>query len=183
MRRHGRSQAFDARQLAYGIIYIPADFSDNIARMKQTQVTLYSDMSGLLYYKALLTANTNVSLSMNVDIKAARAGNTTNRQDEITQYPIAYQDVAIYNPQNGFASFLIPAVLMLIIQQTLLLGIGLGAGTARERNSFHDLVPINRHYHGTLRIVMGKGLCYYMIYALVSVYMLCVVPSCSASTK
>ena len=26
-------------------------------------------MSGLLYYKALLTANTNVSLAMNADIK------------------------------------------------------------------------------------------------------------------
>ena len=82
----------------------------------------------------------------------------------------------MFNPTNGFAAFLIPAVLILLIQQTLLLGIGLSAGTARENNRFKDLVPINRHYNGTLRIVMGKGLSYYMVYSLVSVYVLCVVP-------
>ena len=161
---------------AYGIIYIPAHFSDDIAQGKQTQVSIFCDMSGLLYYKALLTANTNVSLEMNADIKMERAGNTTARQDEITAYPIEYEDVAIFNPTNGFAAFLIPAVLMLIIQQTLLLGIGLSAGTAREQNRFKDLVPINRHYNGTLRIVMGKGLSYFMVYSLVAVYILCVVP-------
>lgn len=161
---------------AYGIIYIPAHFSDDIVQGKQTQVSLFCDMSGLLYYKALLTANTNVSLAMNAAIKMERAGNTTARQDEITAYPIEYEDVAIFNPTNGFAAFLIPAVLILIIQQTLLLGIGLSAGTAREHNQFKDLVPINRHYNGTLRIVMGKGLSYFMVYSLVAVYILCVVP-------
>lgn len=161
---------------AYGIIYIPAHFSDDIAGGKQTQVSLYCDMSGLLYYKSLLNTNTNVSLAMNADIKMQRAGNTTDRQDEITAYPIEYEDVALFNPTNGFAAFLIPAVLMLIIQQTLLLGIGLSAGTAREQNRFKDLVPINRHYNGTLRIVMGKGLSYFMVYSLVAVYILCVVP-------
>ena len=161
---------------AYGIIYIPAHFSDDIVQGKQTQVSIFCDMSGLLYYKALLTANTNVSLDMNAAIKMERAGNTTARQDEITAYPIEYEDVAIFTPTNGFAAFLIPAVLILIIQQTLLLGIGLSAGTAREHNQFKDLVPINRHYNGTLRIVMGKGLSYFMVYSLVAVYILCVVP-------
>ena len=163
-------------RLAYGIIYIPSDFSSNIARGKQTQVSIYCDMSGLLYYKSMLLANTAVSLKMNKDIKIARSGNTTDRQDEITAYPIDYEDVSIYNPTNGFAAFLIPAVLILIIQQTLLLGIGLAAGTAREHNRFKDLVPINKHYNGTLRIVLGKGLSYFMVYTLVSFYVLCIVP-------
>ena len=152
------------------------DFSSDIAQGKQTQVSIYCDMSGLLYYKSMLLANTAVSLDMNEDIKIARSGNTTDRQDEITAYPIEYEDVAMFNPTNGFAAFLIPAVLILIIQQTLLLGIGLSAGTARENNRFKDLVPINRHYNGTLRIVLGKGLSYFMVYALVSVYVLCAVP-------
>ena len=161
---------------AYGIIYIPAEFSKDIARGIQAHVNIYCDMSGLLYYKSMLLANTAVSLDMNRDIKIARAGNTTDRQDEITGYPIEYEDIALYNPTNGFAAFLIPAVLILMLQQTLLLGIGLSAGTARENNRFKDLVPINRHYNGTLRIVFGKGLCYYMIYSVISVYVLCIVP-------
>jgi ABC-2 type transport system permease protein len=65
---------------------------------------------------------------------------------------------------------------MLIIQQTLILGIGLSAGTAREHNRYRDLVPLGQHYRGTLRIVLGKGLCYLMIYAVISVYELCIVP-------
>ena len=161
---------------AYGIIHVPATFSEDIAEGRQTHVSVLVDMSGLLYYKSLVLANTEVSLDMNAEIKLQRAGNTTERQDEITAYPIKYKDVALYNPTNGFAAFLLPAVLILIIQQTLLLGIGLSAGTAREHNRFRDLVPIDRHYHGTLRIVLGKGLSYLMVYAVVSVYLLCVVP-------
>lgn len=160
----------------YGVIYIPESFSSDIAKGIQTQVTLYCDMSGMLYYKAILTASTEVSLKMNKAIKAKRAGNTTDRQDEISATPITYEAVNLFNPQAGYASFLLPAVLILIIQQTLLLGVGLSAGTARENNRFRDLVPLSRQYQGTLRIVLGKSSAYFIIYAIVSAYILCVVP-------
>ena len=160
----------------YGIIYIPEEFARNISQGKQVSVSIFSDMSGLLYYKSLLMATTNVSLDMNKDIKIERMGNTTARQDEIGTAPIEYEDISLFNPQDGFASFLIPAVLILVIQQTLLLGIGLSAGTARETNKFQDLVPLSRKYNGTLRIVLGKSLAYFLIYAIVSAYVLCVVP-------
>ena len=160
----------------YGIIYIPEEFARDISQGKQTSVSIFSDMSGLLYYKSLLMATTNVSLEMNKDIKIKRMGNTTARQDEISTAPIEYEEVSLFNPQDGFASFLIPAVLILIIQQTLLLGIGLSAGTARETNRYQDLVPLSRKYNGTLRIVLGKSLAYFLIYAMVSAYVLCAVP-------
>lgn len=164
------------RREAYGIIFIPAEFSDDIAAMRQTHIKLFCDMSGLLYYKSILIANTAVSLDMNKDIKLTRAGNTTDQQDEITAYPLEYEDISMYNPTNGFAAFLIPAVLILIIQQTLLLGIGMSAGTDKEKNKFGKSVGVRRTRHGIFRVILGKGLCYYMIYALVSVYVLCVVP-------
>lgn len=160
----------------YGVIYIPENFSSDINKGIQTQVTLYCDMSGMLYYKAILTASTEVSLKMNKAIKVKRAGNTTDRQDEISATPITYEAVNLFNPQAGYASFLLPAVLILIIQQTLLLGVGLSAGTARENNRFRDLVPLSRQYQGTLRIVLGKSSAYFIIYAIVSAYILCVVP-------
>ena len=160
----------------YGVIYIPENFSSDITKGIQTQVTLYCDMSGMLYYKAILTASTEVSLKMNKAIKVKRAGNTTDRQDEISATPITYEAVNLFNPQAGYASFLLPAVLILIIQQTLLLGVGLSAGIARENNRFRDLVPLSRQYQGTLRIVLGKSSAYFIIYAIVSAYILCVVP-------
>lgn len=157
----------------YGIIYVPESFSRDIAKGTQTRVTLYCDMSGMLYYKAMLTANTNASLTMNKQIKIERSGNTTSRQDEVSTTPIKYEDISLFNPQNGFASFLIPAVLMLIIQQTLLLGIGLLAGTAREQNLLYGLAPTGSC---APYIVLGKALAYFMVYAVMATYMLCLVP-------
>lgn len=122
-----------AHREAYGIVYIPHDFTRSMARMQQTHVNVYCDMSGMLYYKAILSAATDVSLDMNARLKIQRAGNSTRRQDETTAYPLQYQNIALFNPQSGFASFLLPAVLVLIIQQTLILGIGMEAGTRRER--------------------------------------------------
>ncbi len=165
-----------ARRDIHGIMYIPEDFSRQLAGGRQTGVSIFCDMSGLLYYKALLTANTNVSLAMNADIKAVRAGGATAEQNRVAAHPIAYEEVSLYNPQNGFATFLIPAVLMLILQQTLLLGVGISAGTAREHNRSRELIPINSHYSGLLRIVLGKAFTYLLVYIPVSVYVLGVIP-------
>lgn len=161
---------------AYGAVYVPRDFSRRLARGEQVNVSAYADMSGLLYYKSVLTANTNVSLAMNAQIKVKRAGGTTAEQDLVAEHPIAYEEVSLYNPQNGFATFLIPAVLILILQQTLLLGVGMAAGTAREQNRFRYLVPVGRRHTGLLRIVWSKSFAYLLIYIPLSVYVLGVVP-------
>ncbi len=159
----------------YGIIYLPEDFSRAIHRMEQTRVSLYCDMSGLLYYKALLVACTDVSLDMNVELQIERMQNTTRRQDEVAVSPLHYENVALFNPNNGFASFLIPAVLMLLLQQTLLLGISMLNATAREKGVFH-LQQVHGTGHGTIRLVLGKALCYLMLYTLVATYVLLVIP-------
>ncbi len=161
---------------AYGAVYIPRDFSQLLNSGEQAHVSAFADMSGMLYYKSVLTANTNVSLAMNAKIKVKRSGGTTDEQDEVAQHPIKYEEVSLYNPQNGFATFLIPAVLVLIIQQTLLLGVGMAAGTAREHNQFRNLVPVERHHRGLVRIVLGKGLAYLLVYIPLSVFVLGVVP-------
>ena len=40
----------------------------------------------------------------------------------------------------------------------------------------HSLVPISRHFNGTLRIVLGKSLTYILIYVVVCIWVLAVVP-------
>lgn len=172
----GEAQRMLREGKAYGIVYIPNDFSDRIARGEEGTISLYCDMSGLLYYKSIVIANTEVSLEMNSEIKIQRKSNTTQRQDELTAYPVAYQDVPIFNPTTGFASFLLPAVLILIIQQTLLLGVGLSAGTVRERSSSASFLPNDEYHSGTLRIVLGRALSYLLVYILVSVWVLSIVP-------
>ena len=161
---------------AYGILYFPSEFSKNTHKGKQATVSLYCDMSALLFYKAFLLATTEVSLEIGKELRAQNNPSSTIEQEKITINPIPYESVALFNSQNGFASFLVPAILILVIQQTLILGIGMLGGTAREKNRFHSLVPISRHFNGTLRIVFGKSLTYILLYVVVCIWALAVVP-------
>ena len=165
----------DAKE-AYGILYFPSEFSKNIHKGKQATVSLYCDMSALLFYKAFLLATTEVSLEIGKELRAQNNPSSTIEQEKITINPIPYESVALFNSQNGFASFLVPAILILVIQQTLILGIGMLGGTAREKNRFHSLVPVSRHFNGTLRIVFGKSLTYILLYVVVCIWALAVVP-------
>ena len=161
----------------YGVISIPSSFDSDIQRGDQTHIGLYCDMSSMLYYKALLLTATNVSLEMNKDIKVERhIPGTTDAQDLISKTPIEYDYVPLYNPQSGFAAFLIPPVLMLIIQQTLLLGIGMSMGDCRERYA-GSVIPFNAFYKRPVRIVLGKMLPYFLLYILLAVYMFVAVNS------
>lgn len=170
------AKKMQSEQLCHGIIYITSDFENKINRQEQTTVSYFADMSGILPYKAILAAINSVSLEMGKEIQISRLGNYTNRDDEVSTAPLKYEAVSIFNPQGGYGTFLLPAVLMLILQQTLLLGIGLSAGTARETNRYRELIPVKRHYNGMFRILFGKSLCYFMIYLVMGSYIALVVP-------
>lgn len=170
-----QAQELVKRHEAYGILRIPASLENDITDSRQTYLGLYCDMSSMLYYKALLLAATNVSLEVNKDIKVdSHISGTTDRQDDINRMPIEYEYVALYNPQSGFAAFLIPPVLMLIIQQTLLLGIGMAAGDSRERNRGR-LTPSGRLYRHPVSNVIGTAIPFLLLYVLMAVYMFTVV--------
>ncbi len=164
------------KQRAYGIFYFPENFDWKLQHGEQATVKIFCDMSGLLYYKSMLSTATDVSLLFNARIKAESAAPTTDRQAEVSSMPVNYHDISLFNPQKGMASFLIPAVLMLILQQSMLLSTGIMAGTAREQNTLRALVPMHKKYAGTFRIVLGKGLCYLTIYILIAAYILVLVP-------
>ena len=158
------------RQEVYGVMRIPSTFSHDIWRGDQTNVGLYCDMCSMLYYKAFVLTATNVSLEMNKNIKVDRMQAYTDEQAKIMKMPIEYDYVSLYNPQSGFAAFLIPPVLMLIIQQTLFLGIGMSAGDTREKY-MGSFVPFSRIYKNPFHIVIGKSLFYLILYILLGVYM------------
>jgi len=161
-----------------GIVQIPGSFSKDIAMKRQTTISAYADMEFFLYYKALLTGASFVSLETGnqIQIKNLMNEGLTERQAQITAEPFKMADNAMANQAGGFASYGIPAALILIIQQTLIIAIGILAGTARERHIFGTLVPMDRKRMGTLRLVLGKAAAYFTIYALLCVYMLGMIP-------
>lgn len=159
------------QQKVYGIIRVPSSFTKELYKGNQVPVGVYCDMSSMLYYKALLLTATNVSLELNKDIKVTHyMHTTTDRQEEISRMPIDYDYVPLYNTQSGFAAFLIPPVLMLIIQQTLLLGIGMSMGNSRERHN-GSVIPFHPWYKNPVHIVVGKALPYFTLYIVLGIYM------------
>lgn len=167
------------RHAANGILRIPSDFSqnvNNINRWQQAHVEAYCDMSSMFYYKALYSAATAVSLDMNKQIKVQRnSALTTGRDEEINTSPVSYEYVAMFNPTGGYDGFLLPAVLILILQQTLVLGIGMRNATVMEHYR-SGLPSIVDHRVGTLSMVLGQALLYFMVYSLCAVWTLVCIP-------
>lgn len=170
------AQQLVGHQKVHGILYFPSDFSEKLNRNEQAHVSVYCDMSLMLTYKAILQATQAVALNMGSKIQVAQSNSFTARDEEVTVRPLDYDEVPIFNATGGYGNAILPAVLMLVLQQSLLLGIGLSAGTARENNRYKDLVPISSHHNGIFRIVLGKALCYFMIYAVAGAYITLCVP-------
>lgn len=165
------------RKEAYGIIYIPASFSKDLNTGQQTSVLVYSDMSSMLFYKAMLLTCMEVSLEMGADVRVNDMGHGTQEQDASTMQAVDYEWVSFYNVSNGFASFLVPAILILVIQQTLLLGIGTIVGTHNDKKRFTvaSLTAEGRDVH-PLKLTIGKAFCYSTLYIITSAWVLRVVP-------
>lgn len=167
----------------YGIMEIPAGFSKEINRGEQAHVLLFCNMGALLNYKALVQAASDVSLAMGKQIQVEGMNYAARIQQEITASPVQVAEVKMFNPQGGFASFIMPAVLILVIQQSLLLGIATIAGTARDRSIYHRMIPDNKHYRRAWCIVLGKTCLYLPVYFLMGYWVLFIVPRMFSLTQ
>lgn len=170
-------QAYNDKKVN-GVVYIPADFSKKLSSGDQTTVSVYCDISSFMYYRIINQACSNCVLEMsnNIQVNRLNASGINGELANIISNPIPYNSVILYNEGGGFASFLMPAILIIIIQQTLFLGIGIIAGTSREENRFHVLVSSTVHRGSTFRVIIGKSSCYFLMYAAWSLFILMVIP-------
>jgi ABC-2 type transport system permease protein len=162
----------------HGIIYIPADYHIKLYNKEQATISIYNDMSSFLYYKGLTMATSYTMLDQSYDIQVERynSAGVSGEQAEQLIAAIPYNQVALFNPGSGFASFLIPALLILILHQTLFFGIGMLAGTSREENSHHSQIPEHLRGKSIYKVVLGKAACYFTLYIGLSAYVLGFVP-------
>ncbi|MBP1638524.1 MAG: type transporter [Bacteroidetes bacterium] len=170
-------EAFALRQV-HGIIYIPSDFARNVNTGQKATLSVYCDMSSFLYYRTVLQGTNHVVLDLgkNIQLKRLSEQGIAGEAAQIIAEPVPYNDVVLFNETGGYSSFLVPAVLILILYQTLFFGITILAGTAREENRFHVLVNTSEHKGKILRVVLGKSAAYFMIYLAWSIYVLKVIP-------
>lgn len=167
------------QQKANGIIYIPEGFAKNIHTMTKATVSVYCDMTLLMAYKDIYQTCMYVSQEMGKDIQTSGIiSAASDRQKEVLTKPLDYEEVPIFNTTGGYGNFIIPGVLVLIVQQVLLLAAGMVAGTRREKIlkglSTTHTTPVG--WLGANTRLWGRTMAYFVIGAVTSCYMMLLVP-------
>lgn len=171
----------DARKLmnshkVYGILEIPSDYDKKIGRGEQGVATFYAEMSLLLRYRTFLTALTDVQLALGADIRQQTIDRIGLPAQGLGAMPVDNESTMLGDPTQGFASFIMPGVLVLILQQSMLLGVTmLAAGIKERRRRFGGIDPETIQASPMITI-WGKTLCYVTLYLPVCVYVLDLVP-------
>lgn len=162
-----------------GIIYFPSDFGDELAGMRTATVSVYCDMSSFLYYKNSLMAANHVMLAELGRIQVQRysaAGYTGQEALQLVQ-PLPYGENNPYNRTFAYNIFLLSAILLVIVQQTMFYGMSLLAGTMREENKSFATLPDRLAGHGVGRVVLGRGAAYWAVYMGITMYITMIVPA------
>lgn len=162
-----------------GIFYFPPDFGEKLARCETAVVSVYADMSSFLYYKNAMTSGNMVMLQEmhNIQIERYTGSGMSVAQAEQLVQPIPYEENNPYNRTFSYQIFLISAILLVIIQQTLFYGMSLLVGTSREENRSVSSLPGDLQGHGVGRMVIGRGAAYWLIYMAIGLYIAFIVPA------
>ena len=166
-------------QKVHGIVYFPRDFASQLADpLGQAHISLYCDMSSFLYMKAIYLSCNQVMLESmrNIQIDRYESMGYGREFSWALVQDAPYTETALYNPTGGYGSFLIPAVLVLILHQTLLFGICMLAGTARDEDKVLYRVLGKGRVAGVLRLILGRAAAYFTIYYALAAILLGLLP-------
>ena len=166
-----------AQKDAYGIVEVPADYAEKIGRGEPATMSFYADMSLLIRYRQYLFALTDVRMDQTMKITAERLQPGGLLTATVSGMPIDQQAFFMGDTSQGFASFVMPGIVILILQQSLLLGICMIAGTAcdRRRRNPAGFDPLD-YGTGAVATVLGKTLCHIAVYLPMSYYVMAVIP-------
>lgn len=160
---------------AAGILYLPYDFTDRVSRGDESIFIMYETTSAFLYYLAIQEASAGSMLALNdryrpemiVFLPSQDAASLSVAK------PINVAGTALYNYTEGYGTYLIPAVLIVIMFQTLLMVIGMVSGEERQYRLLQNYRPTLRQ---AMTIVTGKTFVYLILYAVFSLFLLGLIP-------
>jgi ABC-2 type transport system permease protein len=155
-----------------GVILIPTNFEKDLLGAKQVNVTAYCDASFFLLYKQVFTGTSyaNGTFGAGVEVKRMVAEGKSIAQAIDLQEPVKVSLYSLYNPIGGYGSFVMPGMILIIMQQTLLIGIGMLGGTIREKKIFLKMTGRAKHRLGSVRLVFGKASAYVFVYLFNAIF-------------
>lgn len=143
----------------FGVVVIPDGFERDIIAGKVANIATILDGSHLLLYRQVLEQATKDALTNGATIEVMRLvskGANGIEAMEIAQ-PVAYDGHTLHNPSMGYGSFVMPSIVVVIIQQTLLIGLAMLDVRRRER----PMIQLN-----PIMSVVAKMLVYMIIYGI-----------------
>lgn len=163
----------------YGIMYIPRRYASDLGNGVQTNVEFYCDMSLLLRYRTFVAALTDLQIKIASEVSSEHIadlglGSFVTGDSAL---PVQSNSNMLGDVEQGFASFVIPGIVVLILQQSMLLGICMLGGTRRERRARNGGIdPLGEDTIGAGATVWGNAMCYVAIYLAAAIYCLHIVP-------
>lgn len=137
--------------LVRGYLIVPARFRADVLQGRATTLAYGGDATYFLQFKQVLTGFAEAAGTLNAGIKARHliAAGRHPGQVAAALVPVSPRLHPVGNTREGYAGYLIPGVFLLILQQTLLFGVGLLRGTACEDRT-GPLSPTRRGLAGAV---------------------------------
>lgn len=160
----------------FAILEIPDGFGRKVGRIETANAVMYADMSLLLRYRGFLVATTNVMQEMGGEILTENIDAIAPLAETLaTGDLLPIHNISMGNIRNGFDSFIMPGVLILILQQCIILALGMAGGARHEKGLLIGYDPHNnaRYVPATM---LGTILCYFTLLIFPAIFMLHYVP-------
>jgi len=159
---------------AQGILFIPADFDKNLKSGKSAPINIYLNATRFLIANDINKAINEVVGTWSAGIRLRyfqSQGLSYNQALELAE-PLRLEVHPLFNPGYTYGDFLIPGLLMLILQQTLLIGLSESISQERESNTLLSLYQTASKNLWTM--IIGKGSYYFILYAAYALFSLIV---------
>ena len=163
-----------------GILSLPADFEAKVGRGEEAVFVSINNTMAFLSYAAIKEASSGAMLSLDDSVRPSQVVFLEPNvvQSVVNTPSIEVQGFALYNESGGYATYLIPAVLIVIIFQTMLMVISMRCGKENEQR-MRPLMWMSRHdssWGMAMNIVVGKSVVYVGFYVLFSIFLLGLLP-------
>ena len=156
----------------FGVLVIPQHFERDLLHGRPSPLALYSDASYFLMYQRLSGGVMAVARTFGAQVEATRLvglGIDPVIASAATD-PMPLTAVPLFNPQGGYATYVLPAAFVLILQQTLLIGVGLLGTLPGARLTSRESEAATA---GPVMTILGKLLAYLTVEAVVvSLYLI-----------
>lgn len=149
-----------------GYFYIQSGFEKNIFSLKQTNVNLVLNASRFLPSSDLLSTATKVCLTVGAGVRKTYFNKQGMGEDEAMKMtnPINMDYRPLYNSGMTYGAFLLPGLLAIILQQTLLIGVAAAFTSEREEKKLLNLYQISKQ--SISKMIFGKSLLYFVVFMI-----------------